>query len=215
MSDFEHDDELRNALRRAHPARNEAGPTLAANRTRMVRARSRRRAAVGSIAAASIVAIGAAVFAANGTSGTTVVDVVAPPSTLSTVSSTEPGNRPSSTTIGPPSTTASSLTASTTPSPPPPSTQPATTAPVSTSTAPTSTPGATRTTHSGSGGTLTVTQTANAMTVEQITDFAGWTHTVNKSDSDDIEIEWRRSNPEGQAKIRLRLIDGSIREEID
>ena len=86
---------------------------------------------------------------------------------------------------------------------------------MSTSTAPTTTPGATRTTHSGSGGTLTVTQTANAMTVEQITDFAGWTHTVNKNDSDDIEIEWRRSNPEGQAKIRLRLIDGSIREEID
>ena len=211
MSDFEHDDELRNALRRAHPVRNEAGPTLAANRTRMVRARSRRRAAVGSIAAASIVAIGAAVFAANGTSGTNVVDVVAPPSTLSTVSSTELGD--TSTTTGPSSTTASSLTASTVPSPP--TKQPATTAPASTSTAPTTTPAGTRTTHTGSGGTLTVTQTANAMTVEQITDFAGWTHTVNKSDSDDIEIEWRRSNPEGQAKIRLRVIDGSIREEID
>ena len=48
------------------------------------------------------------------------------------------------------------------------------------------------------------------MTVEQITDVFGWTHTVNKNDSDDIEVDWRRSNPEDEAKIRLRLIDGSI-----
>ena len=80
---------------------------------------------------------------------------------------------------------------------------------------PTTTTGAARTTHIGRGGTITVMQTATAMTLEQITDVVGWTHTVNKNDSDDIEVEWRRGNPEDQAKIRLRLIDGSIREEID
>ena len=78
MSDFEHDDELRDAAP-CPPAATRPDPTLAANRTRMARARSRRRAAIGSITAASFVAIGGAVFAANGTSDTNVVDVVAPP----------------------------------------------------------------------------------------------------------------------------------------
>ena len=217
MSDFEHDDELRAALRRAHPARSEAGPTLAANRTRMARARSRRRAAVGSIATASFVAIGAAVFAANGTSDTNVVDVVAPPSTVSTVSSTEPGDRLGTTTAPQPTSTTrtgADQTTTVAPAPPPPSsTQPTTTVPTSTVSTPTT--GVSRSTHIGRGGTITVTQTATAMSVEQITNVVGWTHTVNKSDSDDIEVEWRRSNPEDDAKIRLRLIDGSIREEID
>lgn len=53
------------------------------------------------------------------------------------------------------------------------------------------------------------------MTVEQITDQPGWTATVNKNQGDDIEVEWRRSDPEDEAKIRLRLVDGAIREEID
>ena len=212
MSDFEHDDELRDALHRAHPARNEAGPILAANRTRMARARSRRRALVGSTAAASFVAIGAAVFAANGTSDTNLVDVVAPPSTVSTVSSTEPGDR-LGTTTAPQSTSTTrggaDQTTTVAPAPTPSSTQ------LTTSTVTTGTSGAARTTHIGRGGTITVTQTAAAISVEQITDVVGWTHTVNKNDRDDIEVEWRRSNPEDDAKIRLRLIDGSIREEID
>jgi hypothetical protein len=212
MSDFEHDDQLRDALRRAHPARTEAGPTLAASRTRMARARSRRRAALGSIAAASFVAIGAAVFAANTTSDNNVVDVLAPPSTVSIVS-TAPGDQPGTTTNAPQSTSTTRVGAdpTTTVAPPPTSsTQPATT-----TTVPTTTTGAARTTHIGRGGTITVMQTATAMTLEQITDVVGWMHTVNKNDSDDIEVEWRRGNPEDQAKIRLRLIDGSIREEID
>jgi hypothetical protein len=215
MSEFEHDDELRDALRRAHPARSEAGPMLAANRARMARARSRRRAAVGSIAAASFVAIGAAVFAANGSGDTNVVDVVAPPSTVSTVSTTEPGDRPGTTTAAPSSSTTrggADQTTTIAQTPPESSTQPTTTA---TATASTSTTLAARTTHSGRGGTITVTRTATAMSVEQITDVVGWTHTVNKNDSDDIEVEWRRSDPEDDAKIRLRLVDGSIREEIE
>jgi hypothetical protein len=218
MSDFEHDDELRAALRRAHPTRNEARSTLAANRARMARARTRRRAAIGSIAAASFIAVGAAVFVANSTSDTNVVDVVAPPSTVATVSSTAPGQQASSTSVPSSTTSATSSSSSTTRSgvdptttaPPPPATQPTTTA-----NGPTTTAGAVRTTHVGAGGTLIVTHTATAITIEQITNAAGWTYTVNKNDADDVEIEWRRSNPEGQAKIRLRLVDGAIREEIE
>jgi len=216
MSDFEHDDDLRDALRRAHPARNEAGPTLAATRDRMARARTRRRAAIGSIAAASFVAVGAAVFAANTTSDTNVVDVVGPPGTVVTVSTTEPAERPGSTTTVSSSTTSTTTTRSgsdqtTTiaPAPPPSSTQ------TTTATTPASTTGPGRTIHSSQGGTITVRHTATAITVEQITDVAGWTHTVNKNDSDDVEVEWRRSNPEDHAKVRLRLVDGTIREEIE
>jgi hypothetical protein len=52
------------------------------------------------------------------------------------------------------------------------------------------------------------------ITVEQITDEAGWTHTMQYK-GDDVEVEWRRSNPEDDTKIRLRLENGAIREEID
>lgn len=216
MSDFEHDDELRDALRRAHPARNEAGPTLAATRIRMVRARTRRRAAIGSIAAVSFVAIGATVFAATTSSDTNRIDVVAPPSTIVSVSSTEPSERPGSTTTVTSSTTTtpttrsgSDQTTTIAPAPPSSSTQPATTA----ETAPTTTTDPGRTTYSTRGGTITVRQTATAITIEQVTDVAGWTHTVDKDDSDDIEVEWRRNDPEDHAKVRLRLVDGAIREE--
>jgi hypothetical protein len=221
MSDFEHDDELRAALRRTHPTRNEASSILAANRTRMARARTRRRAAIGSITAASFIAVGGALFAANSTSDTNVIDVVAPPGTVTTLSSTAPGQQAGSTTTAPSATPSTTSSVSTTRSgadqsttaPPPPVTQP-TTATAPTTTAPTTTANAPHT-YSGNGGTLTVIQTATAMTIGPITDVAGWTHTVNKNDSDDIEVEWRRGNPEGQAKIRLRLVDGAIREEIE
>ncbi|MEO8693383.1 MAG: hypothetical protein ABI658_07685 [Acidimicrobiales bacterium] len=216
MNDFEHDDELRDALRRAHPTRNEGRPTLAANRARMARARTRRRAAIGSLAAASFFAVGAAVFAVNSTNDTNVVDVVAPPSTLTRVSSTAPGEQPTSTTA--PSATSSSTSSSTSTTrggPDPTTGAPLPTQPSTTPTAPTTTAAAIRTTHTSNGGTLTVTHTATAITIEQVTDVAGWTPTVNKNDRDDVEIEWRRSNPDGQSKIRLRLVAGELREEIE
>jgi len=98
MNDFEHDDELRNALRRAQPARHEAAPVLRANRARMVRARARRRAVVGSITAASFAIVGVALFAANSNSGTTTVDVVSPPNTSVIVPTTMPDDTTGSTT---------------------------------------------------------------------------------------------------------------------
>jgi len=221
MSDFEHDDELRDALRRAHPAGREAGPTLAANRTRMARARTRRRAAIGSIAAASVRVVGAAIFSAGGSSDTNVVDVVAPPNTAPVVSSTAPVDAiDSTTTIAVPSTPSTTRVGAEPPTtipvtPPPPTAESSTSRPPSTTTLPTTTVNSARTTYTSPGGTVTVTSTTSAITIEQITDASGWTHAVNKNDSDDVEVEWRHSNPEDQSKIRLRLIDGAIREEIE
>ena len=221
MSDFEHDDELRDALRRAHPARREAGPTLTSNRPRMVRARARRRAAIGSITAASVLVVGAAIFASDGTNDTNVVDVVAPPNTAPLVPSTAPGDPlGSTTTVVAPSTSMTTRIgpdqSTTAPAAPPPTSESTTSRPPSTTTTTTTTTaGPARKTHTTSGGTVTVTWTTSAITIEQITDALGWTHTVEKDESDDIEIRWRRSNPEDDTKVRLRLIDGAIREEIE
>ena len=210
MSDFEHDDELRNALRRAQPARNEAAPVLRANRARMARARARRRAVVGSITAVSFAVVGAALFAANGTDDTNVVDVVAPPSTSVAVSSTVPDDSISATSLPPLSTvtTIRGVDQSTTaPS------GPSTTAAQSSTTAPTTTAATRRQTFTSRGGTVTVNW-ASVITVEQITDEAGWVHTMQYK-GDDVEVEWRRSNPDDDTKIRLRLENGEIRQEID
>ena len=219
MSDFEHDDELRDALKRAHPARNEANPVLAANRARMVRARSRRRAAIGSVTAAAFVVAGAAFFAANGANDTDTIDVVAPPGTAIIATTTAPARSLEPTTSISPATTApAGIDQPTTTSPPaPPSTTVTTTTrATSTSTLPsttTATPG-TRRTVTGRGGTITVTWTSSAITVVSITDEIGWTHSVQNK-SDDVEVDWRRSNPDDEAKIRVRLNDGELREEID
>jgi hypothetical protein len=216
MSDFEHDDELRNALRRAEPARNEAAPVLRANRSRMVRARARRRAVVSSITAASLAVVGVALFAANGTNDTNTVDVVSPPNTAVIVSSTAPGDSPDSTTsVVPPSTVTTTRGAgqsTTTPPTTAPSGAPTTTAPPPSTSTPT-TNGPRQQVFTGRGGTVTISWTT-VITVEQITDAAGWSHTMQYK-GDDVEVEWRRSNPDDDAKIRLRLDNGQITPEID
>lgn len=211
MSDFEHDDELRNALRRAEPARNEAAPVLRANRARMTRARARRRAVVGSITATSFAVVGVALLAARGTDDPNVVDVVGPPSTSVTVSSTVPDASIVPTTSLPPLSTVTTTrgTDQSTTAP----TGPSTTAAQSSTTAPTTTAAARRQTFIGRAGTITVNW-ASVITIEQITDEAGWTHT-SQYKGDDVEVEWRRSNPDDDTRIRLRLENGEIRPEID
>ena len=222
MNDFEHDDELRDALRRAQPARHEAGPVLRSNRARMARARARRRAVVGSITAASFAVVGVALFAANSNNGTTTVDVVSPPNTSVIVSSTVPDDSTGSTTsLVPPSTitttpgaaqfptsaptTTASVGSPGTVAPPPSTASPSTTAPTTTSSS--------HQTYAGRGGSITVSWTT-AITVEQITDNAGWTHTWQYK-GEDVEVEWRRNNPDDDTKIRLSLDNGAISEEID
>jgi hypothetical protein len=221
MNDFEHDNELRDALRRAQPARNEASPILRANRARMVRARARRRAIVGSITAASLAVVGVAFFSANSVNDRTTVDVVSPPNTSVIVSSTAPDDSiDSSTSLVPPSTITTTPSAGQFPTTAPPttaaSTASTTTAQPSSTTAPTTTTTTTTTkrqTYGGRGGTITISWTT-AISLEQITDAAGWSHTWQYK-GDDVEVEWKRSNPDDDTKIRLRLDNGAISQEID
>jgi hypothetical protein len=158
-------------------------------------------------------------FAANGADDSNVVDVVAPPATSVIVSSAAPVESTSPTTSLAPSSTnpttrgaEQSTTAPLTTAPTAPSVS-TTTAPQTSTTAPTTTAATRRQAFPGRGGTITVNWSSE-ITVEQITDEAGWTHTMQYK-GDDVEVEWRRSNPEDDTKIRLRLENGAIREQID
>lgn len=225
--DFERDDPLRRRFEKAAGPVPGAGPTILAElRPRMERSKRRRRAAIGgSLGAVILVVAGSAV--ALRPSDRTELDLLGPGTTLERASTTSaPTSVPTtqstattrrvdtttSTTAPPP--TASSSTSSSTPT----SSTSATTS-TSPTTSSTSTSTSTRppvttlgpTNFSSRGGTVTVRQVdPTTLKVLGVAPQSGWNYTIEHDEREEVEVRFRRANPEDEVRLRIRIENGVV-----
>lgn len=226
--EIERDDPLRARFEKAAGPVPSAGPTLLTElKPQMIRARNRRRAAVASTSLGVIIIAGAA-FALR-SPGETGLTVEAPV-TSETVTTSLPRPTstttlvPSSTTLSPASTTlppASSATAppssvstSTSTTRPPTSTSAPTTSATSSTSSSTSTtiqPPIAPRAFSSRAGTVTVSSAGGGiLRVDSVAPLAGWTYTIEHDDRDEVEVRFRRSDPNDEVRLRIQLEDGVL-----
>jgi len=201
------------------PAEPDATSALTALRPRMQRARTRHRVLQGSALAGVVLVLGIGVALAAPSDKRAQVQVTNP----STVENTVDRSRSTSTTAPASTTVPASVTVSSndpgtstpvsgpSPTAAPPATTPVTT-PVTTP-APTVAPDpGTNYTYTAEGGRVTVRFQNGRLSLVSYPAGAGFTATVHTNTPDDIEVRFR--NDDDESRIRVRVVNGRIEEDI-
>jgi hypothetical protein len=199
------------------PAEPDATSALTALRPRMQRARTRHRVLQGSAVAAVVLVLGVGAALASPSDKRAHVQVTNPSSTQ------DPADRSRGTSTTVPETT--TLPASTTiPSNGgfpgiggPPNTTPVTTPGATSATTPTPTavpdPG-TNSTHRSDGGSIVVRFQNRQLSLISSAPATGFTATVHANKPDDVEVRFRNRDGD-ETRVRVRVVDGRIQEEIN
>jgi hypothetical protein len=199
------DDALGGALRRLAPHTDDTDDVLDALAPRAVRARRRHQLtrATG-IAAAITVVAGLGVLAA-------AEDPESPGVPFAGTVSTSTTEVPGTTT-----TTSAPATA--------PTSAPGGTAPTTGATSPSSTPSTSvaptaaapqQRTFTSNGGSVTVRLSDGALSIVAVDAAPGFREEIVREESDDVEVRFPATDGDGEARIRVRLQDGAMVEEID
>jgi hypothetical protein len=199
------------------PAEPDATSALTALRPRMQRARTRHRVLQASAVAAVVLVLGVGAALASPSDKRAHVQVTNPSSTQ------DPADRSRGTSTTVPETT--TLPASTTiPSNGgfpgiggPPNTTPVTTPGATSATTPTPTavpdPG-TNSTHRSDGGSIVVRFQNGQLSLISSAPATGFTATVHANKPDDVEVRFRNRGGD-ETRVRVRVVDGRIQEEIN
>ena len=207
------DDAIARDLGALAPDDLDADAVLGSMRPALHRARARRRLAVASSALGAVVVVAgiSGLLAGQHSNRVQVEGPSTVPSTLSTSTTRKAGT----TTTTPPrgattTTTATSPTAGSTPATPTTDDRGGTTQPGPGSSTPPAAPSTK--TYTAIGGRITVTFARGALTLDSYAASAGYQADVHNQDPDDVEV--RFSNGNRESRIRIRVQNGAVQQEI-